>query len=133
MTNSINSATLTDEKKRWLLKINTPLEQHEKLVLISLVQKFINLLYIGQDKFCSDLFILKKNVLGFNDKELALCAKLFTDKSPLINLLAQYNQNWLSKDRMLNYFFKNLKNIVPEPMGKKTKKQRPYKDINIFF
>ncbi|HBL98037.1 TPA: hypothetical protein DDZ86_00140 [Candidatus Dependentiae bacterium] len=130
MTNTIDSATLTPVQKKVLLEMKSPLTQPEKVVLISIIQKFIKLLYTTQKSFLEDVSIAHKNTLGFNDKELALCAKLFTNKSPLLNLLAQYNQAWSQSEK---YFFKNIKNIVPEPMGKKTKKQRPYKDINIFF
>ncbi len=139
MTNSVDSIKLDPIKEKTILnfdkgawtKKELQLTEDERNTVLSIVKKLITLLYIGKKKFLEDIAILGKNELGFTDKELIMCAKLFTDKSPLINFLALHSQ---SSMKSKNYYLKNLKTIEPEPVEKKGKKKKPfYEDIKIFF
>lgn len=120
------STTLTKEQIEELKKIDAPLTDVEKATLISIVQKFIKLLYIGQEQFENELSQMK-NRLGFSVKEMLLYNKLFEKTSPLLNLLAEYSQGFSNYGKF--YMKKNLQQITPKLGEKKPQ----LSDINISF
>jgi len=109
-----------------LKTIDAPLTDVEKATLISIVQKFIKLLYIGQEQFENELSQMK-NRLGFSVKEMLLYNKLFEKTSPLLNLLAEYSQGFSNYGKF--YMKKNLQQITPKLGEKKPQ----LSDINISF
>ncbi|HBL98295.1 TPA: hypothetical protein DDZ86_01480 [Candidatus Dependentiae bacterium] len=126
MTNSIDSATLSEKQMKKLLKFQAVLTLANRKTIISIIQKLIKLLYLGKQKFMEELTFAKKDTIGFTDEERGMCQRLFTDDSPLLNFIISHSPGY-------TYFSKNLKNIMPEPVEKKGKKKKPYEDIKIFF
>ncbi|HBL98773.1 TPA: hypothetical protein DDZ86_03970 [Candidatus Dependentiae bacterium] len=105
----------------------------DKETLFSIAAKFNDFLLMGPKKFIERALVCKGTAWGFNDQELEMSKRIFTDKSPLINLLIKYKQNWQTADEV--YFQKNIKSIVPASKKKNefSWKKKPYEDIKIFF